>query len=215
MEVSPKAPTQLSYGDTITLTVSQGQDTSDVEVPDLKNKTKEQAKALLEENGLSLGTVTPASSSTVDAGKVIYQDIQAGRSVPRGETISITISTGPEEIPETTTPEPTTTEESYSVSFNGFIISEHLKSMEQATNDDGEVIPYEIKAYISYTIDGAPPYNRDVTELIEGNDENGWKAQSTPIVITVKDPKAKNVEATLTITVNGEKEITLQQQQFR
>lgn len=106
ISTKPEANEKANYGDTIVVVVSQGADTSNVDVPDLKNKTKEAAEAELAELGLSLEVIKETDSDTVDAGKIINQNIEQGKNVPRGTVIGVTISTGRKE-PETTTEAPT------------------------------------------------------------------------------------------------------------
>ena len=106
IKTNPEAGADAKYGDKITVVVSQGADTSDVEVPDLKDKTKEKAEAELTELGLTLEVIKEENSDTVDAGRIINQNIEKGKNVPRGTAIGVTISKGPK---ETETDEPTTT----------------------------------------------------------------------------------------------------------
>lgn len=65
-----------------------------VKVPNLKDKTEAEAIKELEKAELKLGTVTQASSDTVEAGKIIDQSVKAGESVKVGEKIDVTISSG-------------------------------------------------------------------------------------------------------------------------
>lgn len=103
IKTTPAANEKINFGDTITVIVSQGADTSDVEVPNLKDKTQEQAKQDLTELGLSLNVLEERHSDTVAAGRIINQDIASGKSVPRGTSIGVTVSLGKKET-ETTTP---------------------------------------------------------------------------------------------------------------
>lgn len=112
LETSPKAPTQLSYGDKITLIVGIGVDTSDVEIPNLKNFTLQAAKDKCEELSLVLEVGEEKYDNTVSAGKIISQTpIANGNTIPRGETITVIVSKGKEPEPETTTKQPETTTE--------------------------------------------------------------------------------------------------------
>lgn len=111
IKTKPDSGSKAKYGDEITVIVSQGSDTSDVEVPALKNKTEAQAKQELEELGLTLKVLEEKNSDTVEKGKIINQNIEAGKSVPRGTEVGVTISLGKKEEETTTKPEPTTTAE--------------------------------------------------------------------------------------------------------
>ena len=58
ISTNPKPPTQLSYGDKITLTVSSGMDNSDVQVPNLMNLTEAQAREAMRLAGHKLPVKT-------------------------------------------------------------------------------------------------------------------------------------------------------------
>jgi beta-lactam-binding protein with PASTA domain len=64
-------------------------------VPDLSGGSQERAAALLSSAGLRLGPVNQASSSVVSAGDVFEQDPEAGKAVPGGTEVTITLSSGP------------------------------------------------------------------------------------------------------------------------
>lgn len=85
----------LLQGTTVTLTVSLGP------VPDVVGQTEQDAVATLEAAGLSADTSAQEFSDTVDAGVVISQD-NGGDTVVPGDTISLTVSKGPDlvEVPD-------------------------------------------------------------------------------------------------------------------
>lgn len=87
--VGPGTP--LALGTVINLLVSAG------DVPDVTGQTLEQARATLDAVGLvGLPAGDGAFSDTVPLGSVITMDIPAGQVVKPGDTISLTISRGPE-----------------------------------------------------------------------------------------------------------------------
>ena len=106
IRTEPEIGAAAKYGDSIKLIVSQGTDTSEVEVPKLEDKTEERAREELAELGLTLKVVEERNSDTIEKGRIINQSIASGKSVPRGTEIGVVISLGKE--PESTTPEPTT-----------------------------------------------------------------------------------------------------------
>lgn len=63
-------------------------------VPDVINKTKEEATSALEAANLKLGTVTEVASDAVEAGRVISTDKVAGTKVEKDTKINLTISKG-------------------------------------------------------------------------------------------------------------------------
>lgn len=93
---SPKGGEKASKGSKINLVVSQG--TEEVEVPDLKNKTLEEAQKEILKAGFALGSTTEDNSDDVDKGKVMKQSPDAGKSVKKGSTITLVISKGAEEV---------------------------------------------------------------------------------------------------------------------
>jgi serine/threonine-protein kinase len=68
-----------------------------VTVPDLKDKTEEQAKEELNKLGLGIKTSTQASS-TVESGKIISQSVKSGTSVDKNTTINVVVSSGPASV---------------------------------------------------------------------------------------------------------------------
>ena len=109
IRTDPEKKTDIYYGDTVTIFVSQGADTSNAKVPDIRNMSQERAKSEMEGRGLSLRVEGEVYSSTVAVGNIVAQDIKPDKVVPRGTTIGVTVSKGPEPTtPEPTTPEPTT-----------------------------------------------------------------------------------------------------------
>lgn len=79
--------------------------TGTVVVPSLTGLTEEQARAALEQAGLTLGETATENSDSVDVGLVIRQDPAAGVKVQKGAAVNIVISIGVAEIevPDLTT----------------------------------------------------------------------------------------------------------------
>lgn len=99
IDTNPKAPQQVKYGDTITVYVSSGAESTDTIVPDLKGETKDGARAKLEMQNLKLGQVNEEYSDTVAAGLVTRQDVAADSKLPEGTTVNVWISKGAEPNP--------------------------------------------------------------------------------------------------------------------
>lgn len=92
---NPGAGSTVHEGDTISLYISQGQDSQSVKVPDTQGKYKEDAVTMLTNSGLYV-YVANEPSDTVPQNLVIRQDLAPGTSVQTGSSITITVSTGPE-----------------------------------------------------------------------------------------------------------------------
>ncbi len=89
----PDRDAPVFVGDTVQVFISDGP--SKVSVPDLLGKTESEAKTLLNQSGLELGSVDYESSDKYGEGKVFSQDYSMGTMVDKGTAIDISISTGP------------------------------------------------------------------------------------------------------------------------
>lgn len=89
---TPDAGVSAKKGDTVTLIVSQGKEA--VVVPDVYNKSQEEATNELTQAGLVVSSTSSENSDTVEAGKVISQSIASGKYVDKGTNISLVISLG-------------------------------------------------------------------------------------------------------------------------
>jgi len=94
------SPTKPKNGDRITLIVSSGKKVTKVIVPNIINMSEADAKALLESNGLVLGTRAEQNSQSIAAGIIAGQSIAAGSSVDSGTSIDYAVSTGVAESSE-------------------------------------------------------------------------------------------------------------------
>ncbi|HVD94174.1 MAG TPA: PASTA domain-containing protein, partial [Vicinamibacterales bacterium] len=91
---SPIAGAQVAPGSTVALVVSSGTG-SPVAVPNVVNATQAAATSAITGAGLTVGTVTTASSATIAAGSVISQTPIAGTLVARSSAVALVISSGP------------------------------------------------------------------------------------------------------------------------
>ena len=97
ISTNPGSGSTVQPGSTVTLLVSSG--TELTRVPDVSDMNTEEAERALVEAGLSLDPVVrEVASDSVKEGRVLEQDPAAGRKVPKGSKIKITVSTGPEMI---------------------------------------------------------------------------------------------------------------------
>ena len=98
MDQTPKAGSSKSKDTAITITVSEGKEPeTKVQVPDLVNKTAEEAEAALQAAGLT-GNATEESNDTVDAGLVFEQGTAAGTEVAKGTTVDYKVSKGTDSV---------------------------------------------------------------------------------------------------------------------
>ena len=74
-------------------------DKPDIEIPDVKGMTVEQAESTLEDKGFEVsGKTKKEASDDVDEGKVIGTDPEIGESLKEGSEISLIVSSGSEKI---------------------------------------------------------------------------------------------------------------------
>jgi eukaryotic-like serine/threonine-protein kinase len=96
IETDPAPGEEVDRGSKVNLVVSSGP--SAVAVPNVRGQTEEDAISILEDAGFEVNVVdTP--SDTVDEGIVISQDPEEGSEASPGDTITISVSSGPGETP--------------------------------------------------------------------------------------------------------------------
>lgn len=92
VNTDPEAGTKREKGSTVNLVVSKGAE--EVTVPDLKNKTREEAEKLLKEAGLEGKAGTPSNSDDIEKDHIISQDPVAGEKAAKGDTVTYIVSLG-------------------------------------------------------------------------------------------------------------------------
>jgi hypothetical protein len=90
---NPIGGTQVVTGSAVALVVSSGP--LQVMTPDVVGMTQAAASATMTGAGLSVDTITKASSTTVPAGSVISQDPIAGTLMDLGSFVALEVSSGP------------------------------------------------------------------------------------------------------------------------
>ncbi len=88
-------PQTVKAGDTVSVVISDGPEQEMTVVPDLLNKTEEEALQLLTEAGLEPGKVTFDNSSSVEKGSIMGQEVSRGTAILRGSPVGYTVSAGP------------------------------------------------------------------------------------------------------------------------
>ncbi|GAA2263715.1 serine/threonine protein kinase [Streptomyces ruber] len=99
ISTKPEAGTERRSGSAIALTVSKG---APVEVPDLTDSSVEDATRQLEDAGLKVRISGKRVHSEVDEGRVAGQSPGEGKELAEGDTVTLTLSKGPEmiEVPD-------------------------------------------------------------------------------------------------------------------
>ena len=91
----PKAKERLEEGETVTITVSSG--VRQVEVPDVEGLKLNEARELIEDEGLMV-EVTLVANDEIDENEVISQSPDAGTEVDVESTVELEVSSGPEAV---------------------------------------------------------------------------------------------------------------------
>ncbi|WP_172638745.1 Stk1 family PASTA domain-containing Ser/Thr kinase [Streptomyces tailanensis] len=99
IRTEPGVGTEASSGSAVALVVSRG---APVEVPEVSGSSVEDATALLEREGLKVKIAVEQVNSEFDKGLVAEHSPGAGEQAGEGDTVTLTISKGPEmvEVPD-------------------------------------------------------------------------------------------------------------------
>ena len=94
LAMAPVAGTKVDKGTTVQLTVATE---PPIVVPDVRGQDQVQAQTVLQNAGFQV-SVVPTPDNTVPAGKVINTDPAPGAKAPKGTTISVQVSQGPQTV---------------------------------------------------------------------------------------------------------------------
>ncbi|MBQ7740628.1 MAG: Stk1 family PASTA domain-containing Ser/Thr kinase [Eubacterium sp.] len=90
---TPEAGTKVMQGTELVFVVAASMD--DIKVPNVYDRTEQQAKDMLDEAGLTTYTVLSVASENVEIGKVVYTDPKANMVASAETEIKIYVSSGP------------------------------------------------------------------------------------------------------------------------
>jgi eukaryotic-like serine/threonine-protein kinase len=93
---APAAEEVVDEGTTVELVVSLGPEP--IEVPDLRGESVSAARSQLEELGLALEIGDRRYDDDLPANAILGQDVDAGTTLVRGDTVEVVVSDGPEPI---------------------------------------------------------------------------------------------------------------------
>ena len=105
IRTDPAAGSQVAAGTTVVVYVSRPQVATTTKVPSLIGMNVDDARTLLVQRKLGLGSQTEQYSDQ-PAGTIIGQSPAAGSTVKVNSRVSITVSAGPEPVPETPAEQP-------------------------------------------------------------------------------------------------------------
>ncbi len=98
----PEAGTIGESGDTITIYISRGEESSTTFVPSLVGKSENSAKSAIGQNELSVGSITYDYNNDYAEGEVFAQSPKSGIEVQEYSTVNLFVSKGPAPKDETT-----------------------------------------------------------------------------------------------------------------
>jgi serine/threonine-protein kinase len=98
IEHTPVTNSIIEEDGTVEVVISSGSSQAQINVPNLMGLTVEQARQLLEESGLSLGSSQSEYSGQFDASEVIRQSPSYSTGIDIGESVNIIVSKGQEKI---------------------------------------------------------------------------------------------------------------------
>lgn len=104
-ETDPAANTEVAADTKVDLKVVKTEEELKISIPDVVGQSQASATAVLQNAGFVV-TVEQQASDSVDTGKVISQNPKGGLDAPKGATVLIVVSAGPEtqqvEVPDVT-----------------------------------------------------------------------------------------------------------------
>lgn len=100
IEQNPKSSEELVPGSRVNLAISEGPEIVNVSMPDVVNRSIEEAKGMIIAEGLEVGDVTPQPSENIEKDIVTWQSYLPGTTLESGTAVDLYISSKPEEIPE-------------------------------------------------------------------------------------------------------------------
>ena len=102
MSQDPVADTEVAKNSTITVVISSGEEAKMVKVPNIVDRTEEEAEKSLQAAKLTVVHGEAQFSDEIEAGRVISSDPEAGTEVEEGTEVTIVISLGKDQakVPE-------------------------------------------------------------------------------------------------------------------
>ncbi|MGP1611785.1 MAG: Stk1 family PASTA domain-containing Ser/Thr kinase [Catonella sp.] len=130
IETIPAIGTEVKEGDTITVVVSTGPENKNKLVPNVIEKTEEEATKALNEAGFKV-SIAYKEDDRIEKGKVISQSIAGGNEAETGKTIVLSISKGPKPVTYTYST-------SLTIDENPFADSDESGDIEVKMDQDGK-----------------------------------------------------------------------------
>ena len=134
----PEAGTQVLNNTAITLYVSSG--ATEVTVPNLVGRNEADAVALLEGQGLTVGSITVVGSPNVPSGIVIASDPVTNSRLPLGTVVNLILSDGTVQVPDVRNLEVLEARSLLTGPTIGFTVSVEILDAATCTGTPGNVV---------------------------------------------------------------------------
>ncbi len=92
---TPSGGSSAKKGASVTIVISSGKEVKKVSVPNVVDKSQDEAVNMLTEAGLTVTSTSTDYSDNIEQGHVISQSVVGGQSVDEGTNVSLVISLGP------------------------------------------------------------------------------------------------------------------------
>lgn len=198
-----------------------------VTIPTLTNKTQASAVALIQREGLKVGTITKSSSATIVNGNVINSAPGAKRTVKRGTPVNLVISSGKKLQRFGDYTEEPFNEVAKLLTLKGFNVRQKLQSSTDVPA--GEIISQSVSAEskvnpenttVTFTVSSGPQTvtvpdftNQDATVFYNWANQNGIKILQPNTMSSDKVAANKVISQTIpagqTVTVGETMQVTL------
>jgi eukaryotic-like serine/threonine-protein kinase len=134
----PEAGTQVLNNTAITLYVSSG--ATEVTVPNLVGKAELDAVALIENQGLTVGSITVVGSPSIPEGIVIASDPVTNSRLPLGSVVNIILSDGTVQVPDVRNLEVLEARSILTSPTIGFTVSVEILNAATCTGTPGNIV---------------------------------------------------------------------------
>ncbi|MGO1833270.1 Serine/threonine protein kinase PrkC, regulator of stationary phase [Actinomycetales bacterium JB111] len=164
---APRSGTPVPTGSTVQVTLSAG--AGQVEVPNVAQRTQDEARSALEAANLTAGTVQTVDEPGAEAGQVIRTDPEAGALVDAGTAVTLYVASGNVNVPDLTN----ATRDEAETRLNELDLNVTVNVSSSDDVEEGRVINQSDTGLV-------PQGTRIVLEVSSGPDESSSEPPETP-----------------------------------
>ncbi len=194
---TPEAGSEGESGDTVTIYISKGEETSTTFVPDLIGKSESKAKTAISDNELTYGTTTYDYNDEYAKGVVFAQTPKKSAEVSKNSVVNLFVSNGPKPKEVQTEPEKDDTTNT-TTSTN----TDKTTSNTNTTTTTPEPPKTSTKTVTVNPIDGAQPTDKVSVKVVKiGDDgnasvayENTVTAGDLPLSVSIEGSGSQRIQ---------------------